>query len=212
MGSMGSILFKHLEYTRLMRYLIELLCIVLISLYTCICEADPIIKKDDRIWLIGDSNGFLLMQELPKLAKVSGYNLKGNPVGGSSVISWSFQLNNRISVLNKFNPTVVLVCLGSNDAYMGPDIIKNEPMYLRMLLRKITKQNRTIVWIGPPDLAKKRPGLEAFYQMVSPIPIIMYIDSRNIHIDMWDDLLHPSFAGRKVWAEWIWNQLVNQNN
>jgi lysophospholipase L1-like esterase len=184
-------------------------CFLFVLLCTCICEADPIIKKDDKIWLIGDSNGFLLMQELPKLAKANGYNLKGNPVGGSSVISWSFQLNKQLCEMNRFHPTIVLVCLGSNDAYMGPSIIKNEPIYLNMLLRKIIKQNRIVVWIGPIDLAKKRAGLEAFYQMVSPIPMIVYLDSRQIHIDMWDDLLHPSFVGRKVWAEWIWSQLIN---
>lgn len=174
--------------------------------YSFICKADPLIKKDDRIWLIGDSNGFLIMQELPSLSKIDGYNLRGNPVGGSSVISWSFQLNKQLCEMNRFHPTVVLVCLGSNDAYMGPLIIKNELPYLNRLLSKLKKDDRKIIWIGPPTLGYKPIGLQAFVDMVRPV--VMYIDSRDIKIEMWDDLLHPSFIGRKKWAKWVWEKLT----
>ena len=185
---------------------IRLYTFLFVLSYSFVCAADPLVKKDDRIWLIGDSNGFLLMQELPKIANSCGIKLSGNPVGGSSVISWSFQLDDKIRELNRFKPTVILICLGSNDAYMGPAIIKNELPYLNKFLFKISKPERKIIWIGPPDLQKKRIGVEAFYQMVNPISV--YLDSRQIKIDMWDDLLHPSFVGRKVWAEWIWEILV----
>lgn len=167
--------------------------------------AEPTITQSDHVWLIGDSNAFLLMQELPKLAKSDNIRFSGSPVPGSSVIQWT-KLNSEFVKINIFKPTVILVCLGANDAYMGSRIIRNEPPFLNDLLNKLSRDNRKIIWIGPPKLEKAVTGLEDFYQMVSPR--VLYLDSRTIDIDMWDDKLHPSFSGRKKWASWIWEKLT----
>jgi lysophospholipase L1-like esterase len=190
---------------------IRLVAIVVFMLATTISEksnANPLVSSNDRIWLVGDSNGYLLMQELPSLAKSDGIVFGGSPVPGSSVIQWTNSNDEYIELnkLSRFKPTVILVCLGSNDAYMGPRIIKNEQPFLNALLGKLSRNNRRVIWIGPPKLEKAKSGLEQFYQMVSPK--VTYLDSRLIDVDMWDDKLHPSFSGRKKWANWIWEKLT----
>lgn len=155
-----------------------------------------------RVWLIGDSNAWLLKPWLAR--KAVGCTFDGNPIGGSSVISWATRHDTEIAALRRFTPDVTIVGLGSNDAYMGVRIIRNEPPFLARLLRRVRGK---VIWLGPPDLPRARVGLEAFAAMIRDAGL-PYVDSREVRISMWDDQLHPNEAGRAVWADWAWPRIT----
>ena len=176
-----------------------------------------LVTLSDRVFMVGDSQAYLLQRPLAALAKADGVTFGAHPVPGSSVISWSIGHQEGWSALRTFHPTVVLVSLGSNDACTGIRVVRNEPPYLARMLKRLDKYK--VVWLGPlkiggaPEgcgqrdcLSRAIPGLEAFYQMVSPK--VQYLDARTIVIPTWDDLLHPNATGQVTWANWIWRGLI----
>jgi len=175
-------------------------------LFSTVVQTESLVKEGDRVWMIGDSNACLLMHELPRITKRNGVVFGGNPVAGSSIIQWDLELRNEYRELRRFNPDVVLVALGSNDAYFESHVIANEPPYLYRLLSRLRRKQTKVVWIGPPKLEYAKEGLLKIYNML--IPEVIVLDSRQIDIEMWDDKLHPSEAGRASWARWIWRKLT----
>jgi hypothetical protein len=160
----------------------------------------------DRVYLIGDSQAFLLRYELAPLARADGVALGHSTIGGSSIISWSMRHQQQLQACRNFHPTLTLVALGSNDAYMGARVITNEPPYLKRLLRQMRGR---VLWVGPPDLPKAREGVDAVAGMVRAEGV-EYLDSRSIQLAMWDDQLHcarPHPEGCSKWARWIWDQV-----
>lgn len=160
----------------------------------------------DRVYLIGDSQAFLLQYDLAPLAKADGVPFGTAAIGGSSIISWAQGHDRELALMRRFYPTVLVVALGSNDAYMGPRIVANEPPYLRRLLGRLRGR---VVWVGPPDLPRARKGLEAVASMVKKEGVD-YLDSRQVRLAMWDDQLHcarPHPDGCSKWARWVWSYL-----
>lgn len=193
--------------------LLVILAVLLLSTSARAALVDP----TDRIFMIGDSEAFLLTYELPAKAAAEGIAFSTWAVPGSSVIQWSRELDRGWGALYRFKPTVVLVSLGANDACMGTRIVANEPPYLKRFLARIPRARVRTIWLGPPRIGapagcgkkdcldRAIPGLEAFYKMVSPE--VTYLDGRQVQVSMWDDLLHPDPPGRKAWANWIWKEL-----
>jgi len=170
----------------------------------------------DRVLLIGDSQAFLLSHEFPVLATRDGVTFKAVVAPGSSVISWASD-GPLWAMAAQFRPTAVLVSLGSNDAYMGPSVVRNEGPFLARVSKRLDGLGaREVVWLGPPKLRRAAKGLEAFVQMVSRTGF-RYLDAREIEVGMWDDQLHcsrPQYAGDRadgcrVWATWAWQLLVH---
>lgn len=193
-----------------MRWLWLTLVLLLLSE---VAAADPLVKRGDRVWLIGDSNGWLLMHELPKLAEKDGVTLEGNPVGGASLFWWTDPEHRRyLWQMNGFHPDVVVVVLGTNDAHFPPHVRASLPARMLKLQLAAARGGRTVVWVGPPKLREPiEPGAEAFRLMVmdtgSPL-----LDSRQCAFPMLHDGIHPTIPGRKTWAEWIWKELTTVDN
>lgn len=194
----------------------------------------PLARRGDRMYVIGDSEAFLLMQELPALARASGVTLDSAVVPGSSVIQWSTVLHREWWQARRFRPDVLVVILGANDACMGTRIVHNEaativpgqPSYLERMLARIRRvRARTVVWLGPPAIgvppqgvASRHPqavaGLAEFATMIRGTGL-PYFDARDISVGMWDDQLHCSRPrhqrdpsnGCLTWATWAWRRL-----
>jgi len=195
---------------------------LILALLLTATTAKAEIKATDRVWLIGDSNGYLIYPYLAAKAKAEGVPFGGDPKAGSTVIQWATSLHREHWRARAFKPTIILVALGANDACMGTRIITNEPPYLTTLLNRLNRTGATrIVWLGPPKigstdptvchamkdcLARAVPGLDAFKAMIndSKTP---YLDGRESNAEMGSDLLHPTAKGRTTWVDWIWTQL-----
>lgn len=80
--------------------------VVLALLFPRTALAEPLVKPGERVWLMGDSNGFFLMHELPQLARQDGVIVEGDPVGGASVFWWTDRAHRKsIWQMNGFHPT-----------------------------------------------------------------------------------------------------------
>ena len=174
--------------------------------------------QSERVLLMGDSQAFGLNYVMPKLAKKDHVEFITVSISGSSVIMWAqpkttgWDITDKWNQINQFKPTTILVSLGSNDSYYGPNIAMIDQPHMFVLLSLLKNTGaQNIIWIGPPKLARASAGLEAFSNLVISTGI-EYYDSRLIDIDMEPDQLHTTGKGRKKWANWIWNKLTNEQN
>lgn len=168
----------------------------------------------ERIMLIGDSQAFLLKEELGLHARAAGHQFASVPIAGSTLIQWATPKTDRWDIrrerqlVRQFHPTVLLVSLGSNDAYMGERVIRNEPPYLDRLQRWFVSLDARVVWLTPPHLVKAVKGLELFVQMIKQNGQVV-LDGRACPVTYWSDRLHPDQPGQQRWADWIWKGLVD---
>lgn len=166
----------------------------------------PRLTASSRVLLIGDSLAVGLKSPLSVLASADGLAFRGAGIGGTHIGSWT---GGHLSNALAFNPTLVLVSLGTNDAYMMVDDVwaRQEPK-LRMLLEKIRAQGAEIVWIGPPSLpdpyGRKSVDQNFLVQLRAHAP--NYMDSTGLDLPR-ADRLHPTGAGYQQWASEIWNAI-----
>lgn len=174
----------------------------------------------DRVVLIGDSEGYLLSYEFKKLALESNVPFQSVTVPGSSVVSWARRDAPEWGRVGAMHPDMLLVSLGANDACVGAGLVAKEAPYLKTFLRKARATGASkILWLGPPSIGPKHPraeeGLQAFAELVSSSGVI-YLDARNISVEMWSDQLHcsrPQYYGDPArgcrdWARWVWSGMV----
>lgn len=167
----------------------------------------PLADRTDRIWMIGDSNAWFLMKVLPRIVAQDGATLKGNPVGGTSIIWWS-KATKELNQMRANYPDVLLIALGTNDAHFEQHAIPNFVGPLRKLMKRIRyRTDAQLVWVGPPSLsARPNRNIPKLIHMITQ-EHVLYLDSRGVHIPMWNDMVHPTVKGREIWARWIWRNL-----
>lgn len=183
--------------------------LLLLMMLLCV----PMVRPGDRVVLMGDSQVEGLSYVMPRLAAADDVALLPVFVSGSSVRQWAepatqgWNITPQWKAIQAFNPTVILVSLGSNDSYSGAQIKDIDRPYLGDLLAMLQETGaRRIVWIGPPKLARAAVGLDAFVGLVKSTGVTYY-DSRAVEIDMEPDQLHTTGKGRKQWGYWIWDKL-----
>lgn len=171
-------------------------------------RADEASPRKPRVAVIGDSQAWLLMHDLPRVALADGVEVRGWTVPGSSVLSWSgYRHEVELARMRAWHPDLVVVVLGSNDAYMASHVLAGEPARIRSLLWRLYHRGHRVVWVGPTKLPQARRGLEIFKRMVAEEGLVRYLDSSSIDIEQWGDELHcarPAPGGCARWASWIW--------
>lgn len=184
----------------MMRTAVALASVLILSSSTAAAE--------ERVFLIGDSQAFLLQHDLAPLVRKGGASFGASPAPGSSIWSWVRGCQEQKRALRRFKPTTILVSLGSNDAYVGVKFVASEREMLLRLLKELRRVAPRVIWLGPPKLPRAKTGLESFYQMVSVE--VSYLDARTIEVAQWDDQLHcarPNPNGCVKWASWIWDRI-----
>ena len=184
--------------------------ILLVLLFPSFAYAEPLVKPGERVWLLGDSNGGFLLPDLKKLAETDGVVLDGNPVGGASLLWWTDRTHRKyIWQMNGFKPDVVLIVLGTNEAHLQPHVRVGLRERMDMLLSWTKRNGQRTILIGPPTLPEKiRKGAMEYHLLALGTGLPM-LDSRQCSFPMWPDGIHPSVPGRKVWAAWIWKELIS---
>lgn len=187
----------------------------------------PLVTPQDRIWVIGDSQGVGLLPELKKLSAAQGGapEVNGGPVGGLNIWQWinwghmrateerpAVPVREAIDQGAALGFNVCLVVLGTNDAASDAKYIANEADDLDRLLAYIESLGMRPIWVGPPKLpAQTCPNVQQVVDMIEATGV-PYLDSREIDLPMWHTKtgevdVHPNIEGRKIWARWIWDQL-----
>lgn len=153
----------------------------------------------DRLLLIGDSLAVGLGPGMSRTAKAAGIPFDYTAVSGSRIGQWANSSQLKLE-LTTFKPTVVLVCLGTNDVYAND--------YPEAAVRKLLTVigDRKVYWIGMPSLPKDISSvMSAIFQRVSGLD---YFHSEQLDIPRQPDGVHPTGEGYSVWNRAIWEWLV----
>lgn len=180
----------------------------------------PRVRRGDRVLIVGDSLAVGLTPPLTALAKDGGVQLQSLAKEGTRIDQWS-QSAALKEALDKFQPTLVLISLGTNDEYMqGKDVGARQRPELQRLIELIDHFPRKvdyglgpeqgIVWIGPPTLPKAQTN--------GVVPMILaeasalrarfrYFPSQRLTIPRGADQIHPTARGYAAWAGALWQWL-----
>lgn len=167
------------------------------SLYTDTAAVQQETTKMDsssqRILLIGESMLEGLMLRLYDYTQYNNHKLDV-VIWYSSTTKWFGESDTLRYYLNKYNPSYVMLVLGSNELFIR-DIIERRDKYVKNILREIG--GRKFVWIGPPnwtddtginELIKKNVGKERYFA------------SKELEYERHSDGAHPT---RKSAAKWM---------
>jgi lysophospholipase L1-like esterase len=163
----------------------------------------PKVTEKSRVLLFGDSMAVGLDPQLRQLATEAGVlAYDGHGIVGTRLDEWAKSpwLDQE---LETFQPTIILVSLGTNDEALGEGAAARQEPYLDELLDKLAASGAEIVWIGPPALPFPREGVSDMIRHKAPY----YFASEGLSIPRSPDGLHPSAAGYAGWAGSIWRWL-----
>lgn len=168
----------------------------------------PKFTEDSKILIIGDSLANGMAPHFRGLADEEGLPLLAGAVNGTRVDQWK-QSRWLLQKLQEFQPTHVLISLGTNDAYTSktPEEVANST---DTLLDVIEAHNAHPIWIGAPALPESSAGAPLNEGILDEIRGVVpyYFDSTTLEIPRGPDALHPSAAGYAGWAGFIWNWLT----
>lgn len=151
-----------------------------------------------RVLLVGDSLAVGLAPNLQRLASFAGDSFAAEATTGTRSDQWAPKMP---SLLTKYDPTLVLISLGTNDANMS-DPTQNRG-YVRSIVEAVRASGARLVWILPPTLPPKLKA-QPVRDMIVDTGIETY-DSYLIQIPRAGDGIHPTPSGYSSWASAIWS-------
>jgi lysophospholipase L1-like esterase len=181
----------------------------------------PTLRAGDRVLLVGDSLAVGLTVPLGALCRDNGIAFQAIATVGTRIDQWASSPT-LLETLKTFQPTIVLVSLGTNDAYMmpspGQDIGARQAPYMDKLLSTIeSAAPRAIVWISPPTLPPAAVSLpsvmaliESEHQIALPRikPRVAFFPTQSLTLQRGPDGIHPVASGYAAWAGALWQWLT----
>jgi len=186
----------------------------------------PTLRKGDRVLLVGDSLAVGLSAPFGALCQESGIAFQALATVGTRIDQWA-QSQPLSDALAAFQPTIVLISLGTNDAYMlpspGQDIGARQAPYMEELLSKIeTAGPRAIVWISPPTLPAAAVSLGPVMALITSEhavsfprlkPRVAFFPTQSLDVPVEQlprgpDGIHPVPRGYAAWAGALWQWLT----
>lgn len=156
----------------------------------------PRVRAGDRILLVGDSLSVGLKTPLQALATKTGATFASFTESGTTMKRWlgDAQVS---AVLQSFQPTLVLVCLGTNDS-AGSTPSEALATQVGQMRDWLTSTGAKLVWIAPPKLPfPDRVGPQVTAAGIASFP------SSTLPIPQ-PDGIHTSGRGYAGWAEHVW--------
>jgi len=151
-----------------------------------------------RVLLIGDSLAVGLEKPMRALAYRDRVEIESHG-DKSTTIPWWAGSEVLQSIVDRFQPTHVLVSLGTNDEKGG----RIDTQAIERLLRTLRSRGAVVAWVGPPTLPFPLAGVsEAVLGRAD-----RYFHSEALSIPRAGDRLHPTGAGYALWADAIWRWL-----
>jgi lysophospholipase L1-like esterase len=168
----------------------------------------PRLRRGLKVLLIGDSLGVGTAPHYAAQAKEAGVEFRSIAITGTRIDQWA-QSQELPNILQSFKPDLVLVSLGTNDAFMkGADIVAKQRAALDRLLQVL--HGIDIVWIGAPTLPNPpSPGVILMIQEAAGAlaPRFHYFHSERLPIPRGPDGIHPTARGYAGWAGAVWHWL-----
>lgn len=170
--------------------------------------ARPKLDENSRVLVIGDSLAKGMAPHFAALAEEAGIELLSLALEGTRVDQWVVSSALGAALID-FDPTHVIVSLGTNDAYttFDPEEVAEDTAEL---IETIKETDAHVIWIGAPDLPASSGGRPLNEDILDAIEDVSphYFDSTTLSIPRGPDNLHPTAAGYAGWAGAIWNWLT----
>lgn len=167
----------------------------------------PRIGPESRVLLVGDSHAQGLAPHLRAIAKEEGIPFEALYRVGSRADEWAADPALAAAV-EAFAPTLVIVSLGTNDAYFG-DVAERQGPAIDEIVGLAEGAGAEVVWVSPLELGPYR-GVEPDYETRTVIeehaPHVFASD--ELDIDLGPDGLHATAAGYGAWAGALWSWLT----
>lgn len=164
----------------------------------------PRVKAGDRLLLIGDSLAVGLEPGSRGIAQGHGVAFDAEVKGGTRIAQWANSSQLKLT-MTTFKPNVVLVSLGTNDAYYYLNQADVQPEVVKLV--DVLRPAR-VLWIGPPMLPRNAAGVRA--AILSVIPQQNYFYSDRIDIPRQPDGIHATGEGYSIWNRAIWDWLLSK--
>lgn len=149
--------------------------------------------EGDRLLLVGDSLAVGLTAPLKQLATASGVKFAAQAKEGTTVAFWSGA--------DFPESDTVLVSLGTNDMKLL-DPLAERPK-LDVLLAKLGKLSKRVIWVLPPPMPFPDKGVLGMIDDAAKVAKIALVPS--LDVDRGPDKIHPTGRGYAAWAGFIWN-------
>ncbi|HET7538595.1 MAG TPA: SGNH/GDSL hydrolase family protein [Polyangiaceae bacterium] len=160
--------------------------------------------KGTRVLQIGDSFADALGGKLSPLLRAAEVKTSLEFETPSYIPNWSYGTKLQ-KLLSNYRPDLVLITLGANEIEIPHPEERIKPV--RHLVQ--TLAGRPCVWIAPPLWKPDSGVLQVIRDNVAPC---RYLDSNQLVHDLprARDKIHPSMAGREIWAKVVFDWLVRE--
>lgn len=150
-------------------------------------------SEEQIILLCGDSMAGGLSEPFENLAEFHNYTFYKYIWGASTTAAWS-ATGKLKRLIDKYNPTIVILVLGSNE------LMTKSLSTLKVYVSNVIKQAKDVnlVWIGPPNWKEDNGFNETLKNILGAG---QYFDSENLMLDRVDDGKHLTQKGYYAWAD-----------
>jgi hypothetical protein len=108
------------------------------------------------------------------------------------------------SFVQKFNPTYVMIVLGSNELF-----VPNSPSRENSIKELLTQaEPAKIIWIGPPNW---KPDKGIYSQLVEVLGERRVFLSKNLSFERQKDGIHPTYKSSRYWTEAISEWIMSES-
>lgn len=144
--------------------------------------------------LLGDSMGEYLRMRLNDYCKQNGHQMQ-TVIWYSSSTEWYGDCDTIAYFIKKYNPTYILIDLGSNELFVR-DIITKRQKYVEHILEQIG--DIPYVWIAPPNW-KDDTGINEL--ILSNVGASRYFESKRLTYQRCSDGAHPVKSSAYKWMD-----------
>lgn len=155
-----------------------------------------------RILLVGDSLAVGMADEFRNLSTHDGMDGRVEAKVGSRIDQWVRWLPAHLA---HHRPSVVFVCLGTNDMN-NQDGVRRNPELVNIIVEEARRVRAKVVWIGPPDMPPGRLPYEKDVRDILRERAPNFYDSRGLTLTRSPDGIHMTPQAYRVWMDHVWDR------
>lgn len=157
-----------------------------------------------RIFFFGDSMVDYLGRPFESYAAKNGHSIESVVWFSSTTQHWA-QTDTLSYFLKKYDPTYVVICLGSNEVYAKDS--KRRQVWVKEILEKLG--DLPYLWVSPPTWTDDVEFTDMIRETVGDD---RYFDSTHLSMERGPDHKHPTYEAADVWMDTVAAWIRSRNN